>query len=212
MVKRPEPESMPRTSSVMADEQYETWETIWALLLKEAARRAAATWSDSPLFGQYTAAIVLAKASWETFQNEFIESRDLSEEIKGRQLTKAIPMICKELNVKEFSFSQGTLWEALLSVGRLRNAIVHHDAKPRAPGESPNGLIASLSRHGVIDCSNLGLSWERLLVTAQTAGWSCTVVGNAILELEEIPNRRRRSFASVQERVWEALELLPSTP
>jgi len=197
----------------MSAGHYESWETVWAPLLKEAARQAKAeAMNDRPLFGQSAASIILAKASWETFQNEFVESRELSEEIKGLQLTKAIPIICKELGVKEFSFSQGTLWEALLLVGRLRNALIHHDAKPRFPGEAPKGLIDSLSRHSVIDFTNLNISWERLLVTTQTARWSCTIVGTAILDLEGIPNRRRRSFALVQEKVWEALELLPSIP
>ncbi len=189
----------------------ETWESIWAPLLMEAARQAGARTNRASGFAQFVTAIVLAKASWEAFQNEFVESRNLPPEIKAKSLTNAIPLICHALGVEVINFQCRTVWESLLCVSRLRNAIIHHAANPHKQGEAPSGLMEDLKRHGVIDYSNSKTSWESLLVTSKTASWSCIVVGKAILELERIPNRRRRSPTLVEQKVLEALQILPAT-
>jgi hypothetical protein len=189
----------------------ETWESIWALLLMEAAQRACTQENGAQKFAQLVSAIVLAKASWEAFQNEFVESRSLPQDIKAKSLTNAIQLICNALGTKEFNFQRGTVWEALLCVSRLRNAIVHHAAKPHKAGEAPSGLITMLEKHGLIDFSDSNISWESLLVTPKTSVWCCITVGKAILELERIPNRRRRSPGLVEQKVMEALDVIPES-
>ncbi len=188
---------------------YETWQSIWAPLLTEAVERACTKERGSQRFAHLATSIILAKASWEAFQNEFIESRYLPPVIKTKTFTNALVAICNALEIKEINFQTGTIWEALLCVSKLRNAIVHHSAQPLKPGEAPSGLIRLLQNHGLVDASSPTAShWESLLVTPKTAAWACTVVGKAILELERVPNRRRRSPALVEERVFEALNLL----
>ena len=193
----------------MSSELSETWESIWAPLLIEAVQHTRTQEKGAQRFAQLATSIILAEASWEAFQNEFVESRYLPSEIKAKTFKNAIALICKALGVKEFNFQSGTIWEALLCVRKLRNAIVHHAAQPLKPGEAPSGLVNILKKHAVIESSNLNTSWESLLVTSKSAAWSCMVVGKAILELERIPNRRRRSPALVEEKVIEALDLLP---
>ena len=190
----------------MAHEPFESWVTIWPSFLLQAARCAVAETRDPNMaFGNHAAAIILAQSSWETFKNEFIESRDLPQRIKRKPLIKAIPSICRALKVEEFSFREGTLWEALLCAARLRNAVVHHEAQPLRPGQAPMDLFESMQRHCVISASNSDGPWERLLITSRSATWCCTVVGNAILELERIPTRRRRTYSSVEQSVCDAL-------
>lgn len=187
---------------------YETWQSIWTPLLTEAANRANVREHGSPGFAQSATSIILAKASWEAFQNEFVELRDLPVEIKAKSLTNALLHISTGLGVEPFTFSQGTIWEALLCVNRLRNAITHHTANPHKAGEAPAGLLKSLQRYGVVVSPCSTVPWESLLVTPRSAAWSCRIVGTAMVELERIPSRRRRSPSLVEERVSEALEAI----
>jgi hypothetical protein len=183
-----------------------TWESMWAAFLAEAAQI-----SSAPLLGggvshaRHATSVILARASWETFTNEFIEWRKLPRELKGSPFQSGITGIFQALGAPAPDRSRGSIWYALELVVQLRNAIVHHAAAPRTANEFPGEIEDRMKVFGLLRNAPAAPTWERRAFTGQTSAWCCRVTGEAILALEGMEGGQVRSYASVERAVKRAL-------
>src|SRR6476620_11545951 len=103
------------------------WHSMWPKLLSAAAVAAAGRRGDDELT-QAGTSIVLSRASWESFANEFIEMRQLPSAWKRLTQPKLVDSLKAWFESEGFSKHTGDEWDRLTVLNRLRNALVHHDA------------------------------------------------------------------------------------
>ena len=182
---------------------------MWGPLLMQAAELANIdTSSGVRATARFASSIVLARASFEAFVSEFIERRLLAKRIKGiHDLRERILAVHAALGV-DAPDESSTPWVELGCVVQLRNAVVHYEAAPRSPADSPARLYGRFQSLGVVAARRKDQSWERALLTSTVASWSCQVVGQTVIRLESIATRRHRSLIHVREQVVRAIQIL----
>lgn len=190
-----------------------TWESMWAAFLAQAAQLSSAADGGGRLAHvQYATGVILARTSWETFVNEFVEWRQLSPDLKNLSFQSSITGIFQALDAPAPDRRRGTIWYALELVVQLRNAIVHHAAAPRTPNDFPGELEERMKAFSLLRNAPTGPTWERRAFTRETSAWCCRVTGEAILALEAIPTGQVRSYASVERAVRRSLKCLETEP
>ena len=166
-------------------------------LLGEASDLAdKASMREDATLGAAAASIIVSRSAWDAFVSEFVEWRDLDRGIKRLEFDETLNRVAKELRVSNQLSSGADAWGPLRLLNQVRNAIVHYKSQPLGNQDLPGPWLADLIRRGVVYEGNR--TWERSVCTAQVARWSCTVVGDAILLLESIPTKRRRSPEAVR--------------
>lgn len=187
------------------------WESIWQGLLWEACRRASPPsrqdeLDTSPL-ARSAASLILARAAWEGYLNEFIEWRSLSPDLKNRSCYEGLAGVFAELGQSLTIVSEDT-WDQLLLLNTLRNKVIHHKADRFKPGSGPHELLEKLAKLSLVDLPTRPAPWERLALSNRVAQWACLTVATAIVQLEAIPTKRSRSLHDVKEAVAEAIRPL----
>jgi len=86
-----------------------SWESMWPRLLGEAAQLAKlARERRSDEIGTSAASIILARASWDAFANEFVEWRRLARDIKKLNFYEKNKKIAQSLGAMEPDYSLGS--------------------------------------------------------------------------------------------------------
>jgi hypothetical protein len=89
-----------------------------------------------------------------------------------------------------------TDWQELSELNSLRNSLVHFKSESKSDSEMPRWFRALESKK--LLAKGAERNWESRACVLPVAEWACSVVGDSILRLEEIPNRRTRSLADVR--------------
>jgi hypothetical protein len=156
--------------------------------------------------------IILARSSWDMFAHEFIVWRELSPKLRRLDLERKLIGLYQELRQGEPNPHAEEPWISLICLNMLRNELVHHNAEKYLPGRCPALLENCLSKVGLAIDPNV--PWEAAVTTQAWANWACTTVIGSIDTLEQIPDKRSRSYNSIRRILEKCTEQLSglSTP
>jgi hypothetical protein len=190
----------------------ETWFSIWEHLLVAAATAAARAARNADPLPDTAGAVVLSRACWEAFTNEFLEWRALPSNWKKCSFQPKLSKIYAHLTPGTVpSFDPGTPYGDLQLLNELRNHLIHHQATRVQRGTAPSNIMERLlSARALSTATQKGSDWERRALCPEVARWACRAVGSAILELESVPAARNRSSALVRGQVETALQVIVS--
>lgn len=179
-----------------------SWISLWASLLEEAVEACVrGTRETVQGFRSFTASIILARTSWESFSNELIQQRGLPSAVKQQHTRKKLDEISNALEPGVVQPRE----DELLLVSAIRNSIIHQDPMPLRQGDSPKDIVQRLKRLGIIGPAADDTPWERLVISPTVAAWCCRTVGDGIVKLEQLRGRQFRPPHLITEQVHRIL-------
>ena len=191
----------------------DTWTSLWKPLLFQACHLSLEAVKNDPV-ARSASAIILARTSWESFAHELVLTRGFGADVVTATFEKSLDDKLESFGellygngISSKHRFDGEPWISFRHLNSVRNKLIHHN---------PNGSAPAIGTRWYEQFDNDGLlvgstkdSWERRCLSHKTAQWSCRVAGNAIIALEEVPNRRKRNLDLVRNDVYRCLAVLP---
>lgn len=178
-----------------------SWTSLWEHLLAEAVFASTNSFSHRNRRQSSSAsAIILARTSWESYTNEFVEQRKLDLNIKKQSMERKVQSLFSALDLSVDSEPHRTSVRNIKIVNSIRNSIVHQKAQARTYSSRSTSFVAELTNLGFIKHDDRA-SLEELVLTPTIADWSIVCVANSILLFEKSRNGQFRPPAVVSRRL-----------